>query len=277
MKNPIGVMQGRLLPKYMGRYQAHPVGYWQQEFQYAADLDLDCIEFILDYDKVESNPLLNDRGIDEIISLSDKTGVKIYSICADYFMEAPLHSRNEDSAQKNRKILKNLLDKTRRLGVKNIVIPCVDNSSLHNDEDIMRFYNGLSPLIETAENYDINLSLETDLQPNRFVELLDKFDSNKVTVNYDTGNSAALGYDIEQEFKCYGQDITDIHIKDRVLGGGSVILGTGSTNFRELFKSVKIYNYKGPFIMQAYRDDEGKSVFLSQLEWIKKYMVEYLN
>ena len=33
-------MQGRLLPKYKGRYQAHPVGYWQNEFDIAASLNL---------------------------------------------------------------------------------------------------------------------------------------------------------------------------------------------------------------------------------------------
>ena len=42
-------MQGRLLPKYKGRYQAHPFGYWQDEFPIASELGLDCIEFIFDY------------------------------------------------------------------------------------------------------------------------------------------------------------------------------------------------------------------------------------
>ena len=62
MKNPIGVMQGRLLPKYKGRYQAHPVGYWQDEFPKAAELGLDCIEFILDYNDAEQNPLMTQEG-----------------------------------------------------------------------------------------------------------------------------------------------------------------------------------------------------------------------
>ena len=30
LKNKFGIMQGRLLPKYQDRYQAHPVGYWQK-------------------------------------------------------------------------------------------------------------------------------------------------------------------------------------------------------------------------------------------------------
>ena len=28
----VGVMQGRLLPKFNGRYQAHPISYWKDEF-----------------------------------------------------------------------------------------------------------------------------------------------------------------------------------------------------------------------------------------------------
>ena len=43
----IGVMQGRLLPKYQGRYQAHPLDSWKPEFKIAKSKSLDCIEFIL--------------------------------------------------------------------------------------------------------------------------------------------------------------------------------------------------------------------------------------
>ena len=49
MKNKIGVMQGRLVPKYNNRYQAFPVGMWQNEFNIARDCGLDLIEFILDF------------------------------------------------------------------------------------------------------------------------------------------------------------------------------------------------------------------------------------
>ena len=52
LKNNTGIMQGRLLPKYQGNYQAHPVGNWQQEFKIANQLGLDCIEFIFDYHEI---------------------------------------------------------------------------------------------------------------------------------------------------------------------------------------------------------------------------------
>ena len=93
MKNKLGVMQGRLLPKYRGNYQAFPVGYWTDEFFIAKKLGLDLIEFILDHNDAELNPLLRDGGIEQIKSLMQKTGVSVEkrSICADYFMQAPLH------------------------------------------------------------------------------------------------------------------------------------------------------------------------------------------
>ncbi len=73
--NLLGVMEGRLLPKYQGRFQAHPVGYWQGEFSIAADLDLDCIELILAFNDYEINPLLRPDGPEELLRLSEQTGV----------------------------------------------------------------------------------------------------------------------------------------------------------------------------------------------------------
>ena len=52
----IGVMQGRLLPKFEGRYRVHPLGYWQREFAIAKAFNLDCIEFILDFDNLNESP-----------------------------------------------------------------------------------------------------------------------------------------------------------------------------------------------------------------------------
>ena len=58
-----------------------------------------------------------------------------------------------------------------------------------------------------------------------------------------------------EEFRCYGSKITDIHIKDRLIGGKSVILGTNA-DFGKIFKLLLKYQYKGLIIFQAFRDDE---------------------
>ena len=105
MQNKFGVMQGRLLPKYQGRYQAFPVGSWQNEFNIAKECGVDLIEFILDFNDADKNPLLEEGGVDQVKSTIKETGVSVQTICADYFMEAPLHSINNVTAQKSRKVM----------------------------------------------------------------------------------------------------------------------------------------------------------------------------
>jgi sugar phosphate isomerase/epimerase len=269
MIESIGIMQGRLLPKFQGRYQAHPVGYWQKEFEIAKNLDLGLIEFILDFNNFEINPLMTMQGLREIKALVDHTGVTVKSVCADYFMEAPLHSENLVIGEKSSLVLKQLIRNGAILGITDIVIPCVEQASLKNIEDQVRLVNKLTPLLDEAEKYNINLALETDLGPKPFLELLNMFDSERIKVNYDTGNSASLGYDSLEEFACYGDKISDIHIKDRQLGGGSVPLGSGDTDFNSFFTALSKIDYKGIFIMQVYRDDEGVDIFKRQFNWFK--------
>ena len=272
----IGIMQGRLLPKYMARYQAHPVSYWQAEFNIAKELGFDQIELILDYNEYKKNPLMNDDGIKQIKQSIKQTGIKVKSICADYFMEAPFHSVHQ---KKSEKVLKTLVKNAKKLNVVDIVIPCVDQSTLKNKEDFKMFVSSINKILPFAEKYGIFINFETDLNPKRFKSLLNKFDSNNVKVNYDIGNSASLGYNPKEEFKAYGDYISDLHIKDRVLNGGSVKLGMGNADFDVVFELLKKYKFKGNIIMQAAKAEkyiEDLSMVEEQKQFISRYIKKYL-
>jgi sugar phosphate isomerase/epimerase len=251
------------------------VNYWQDEFSVAASHNLDCIEFILDYDLYESNPLMSKDGIESIKKNIDLTEVKVKSVCADYFMEKPFHHTDSEIVKKSEMVMCELIRNCSTLNVTDIVIPCVDSSSLKNEDDFNLFIENTKKIIDNAEKYNINLNLETDLNPTLFEQLLSEFTSSKITVNYDTGNSASLGFNVIEEFKSYGHRITDIHIKDRKLNGGSVLLGEGDVNFKDFFESLKLINYDNPFIMQAYRDNEGVNVFKKQLSFFVNQLNKY--
>ena len=265
-------MQGRLLPKYQGRYQAHPIGYWEDEFEIAASLGVDLIEFILDYNDFEENPLMSASGCKKIIEIANQSDVKVKTICADYFMDAPLHSTDLNVATLSAAVLRELIINSRTIGVTDIVLPLVDQSSVRDSESQDQFIRAIEPFLPYLDENNMNLNLETDLDPTAFKSLLNQINSDRVTVNYDTGNSAGLGYDPEQEFAAYGDRITDIHIKDRVKNGFSVCLGQGSADFTQIFKCVQNYGYSGPFIMQAFRDDDGLEIFKTQLTWLKGFL-----
>ena len=144
-------MQGRLLPKYQGRYQAHPVNYWQQEFELSQGIGLDCIEFILDFNDAEKNPLLEKGGVDKILSLTDKTGVSVKTVCADFFIEAPLHSKDNAISELSQEVMKRLLNSLAELGVTDVVVPCVNQSSLANQQRVNRFVKQFTPCVHIAE------------------------------------------------------------------------------------------------------------------------------
>ena len=266
---PIGVMQGRLLPKYNGRYQAHPVGNWKSEFQIAQSLGLSRIEFILDFDGAEENPLLKIGGDSEINVACESTSVQVKSICADYFMASPMHVGTVVERSRSIDVLSRLISTANAIGVTDIVIPCVDESSLGGVEAMQNFAAAIKPNIKLAEDARVNLCLETDLDPQNFLSLLELIDSKAVTVNYDIGNSASLGYDPIEEFSAYGTVISDIHVKDRILKGSSVVLGSGSANFERFFSALRKVDYQGAFILQVFRDDEGLGIFKSQLDWFR--------
>ena len=271
----IGVMQGRLLPKIDGRYQAHPVDKWQDEFLIASDLGLSFIEFILDFDHFESNPLMSSDRCAQIFDLSQKTGVLVKTVCADYFMEAPLHSRNKNTASTSRKVLEILIFNASKIGVTDIVLPLVDQSSVSEPELRKRFVETFKPIVKMLNDANINICLETDLPPVEFAELIANLDSNKITVNYDIGNSASLGYSPADEFLMYGTRISDVHIKDRIFGGLSVPLGDGDADFHAVLRGLAQVNYTGPLIMQAYRDELGIDIFTKQLDWLRTLLERF--
>jgi hexulose-6-phosphate isomerase len=77
-------------------------------------------------------------------------------------------------------------------------------------------------------------------------------------VNYDSGNSASLGYSVTEEFAAYGERIGSVHVKDRVRGGTTVPLGTGETDFESFFAALRRIEYGGDLILQVARDEPGK-------------------
>lgn len=256
MKRPIGIMQGRLLPPFEGRFQAFPAHRWDEEFALARDVGLQCIEWIYEVPHEADNPLGTDEGLAKIHALTASTGVAVRSICADYYMERKLVTDGRVCADAVAH-LKWLIVRASRLGAAHIVLPFVDQSSLNGELDQRALHTALSELVPVAGHHAVELHLETDLPPAAFVDLLGTIDHRCVRANYDTGNSAALGYDPAVELTALRPWLGSVHIKDRVRGGGTVALGTGDTDFRTCLKQLTTAGYARPYILQAARDTVG--------------------
>ena len=72
-----------------------------------------------------------------------------------------------------------------------------------------------------TDKYSSNVSIlfEVDLNPNDVYNFIKPMNTNIFGINYDTGNSASLGFDFEEE-KNYFDYVKKYPHKDRILYSG---------------------------------------------------------
>lgn len=251
---PIGVMQGRLSPPVGGRLQAFPVDAWREEFPRAREAGLSCIEWIYEAETDGLNPLRSDAGIGEIRRLADQSGVRVWSICADYFLVERLVLPGGAVGDAAVQQLRWLIGRAAALGMRYIVLPFLDSSSLQSPQEIAAMRELLRVASSAAAQARIELHLETDLPALEVAAVLHDLSHPWVRANFDTGNSAALGHDPAQELTVLGPWIGSVHIKDRLRDGPSVPLGTGAADFAACFRFLRAAGFRGSFILQTARD-----------------------
>ena len=270
----IGIMQGRLSHPIHNTIQAFPENTWAKEFELAHKIGLDSIEWI--FDTFEKNPLM-EKKFHEINNLISKFQVNINSVCADYFMVNKLFNESENNIRKNLDILKQLAINCKNIGVKIIEIPLVDNSSLKSEKHKKELVENLDKILPEIKDLGLIINLETDLPPIEFLNLLNRFEKNMVFANYDTGNSASLGFNVNEELKILKHKIRNIHLKDRLFNGKTVPFGSGSTNFDKFFFMLKKIEYSGDLIIQGAREQEisPEENCVKYLNFTKQYLDKY--
>lgn len=280
LKHRYGIMQGRLTrPKGRG-IQFFPFDNWENEFYAAKKLGLDEIEFIFDYDQYEENPLWTKEGIERIEELKEDTGIEINAVCFDYFMRRPFFKAESGKwdmiKDENTMVIQKILAAMKQLDITLLEVPLVDDSSLKGELEKDAFREWLLEIAESADE-SIHFGLETDLNPEDFLDYLKAFNNPRIGANYDSGNSSGIGYNLYEEVTTLKDYIFNIHIKDRIYHGKTVQLGTGDADFESLFKGLSEIGYKHNFILQAARgiDGEEEKDISSQMRFVREYVNKY--
>lgn len=256
--NTLGFMQGRLSPLVDGKIQAFPWGSWQQEFPAAQGLGLGLMEWTLDQDRLYQNPLLTPEGQQEILELCQVYRMAIPSLTGDCFMQAPFWKA---AGQERTALEADFLAIARAcatVGIQMVVVPLVDKGRLDDaaqEDAVVEFMLGQADLFRAL---GLRIIFESDLIPTELARFIARLPAGGFGINYDIGNSAALGYNPVEEFAAYGDRIVNVHVKDRILGGTTVPLGTGNADFPTVFGLLRKAGYAGCMIMQTARakDDD---------------------
>jgi hexulose-6-phosphate isomerase len=262
----IGIMQGRLSPRIDGKIQAYPAKTWQREFQIAKEIGYSSIEWIIEK-PFEVNALMSKSGIQEINQVITDTGVKIDYVCADVFMQQPLVRMSQQTREENKNYLTNILLNAKEVGAIGVEIPFVDSSSIKNENEKIELILCMQDAFGLAKEIELKVSLETDLNPTSFRDLLERINLEHVQANYDIGNSASLGFNPIEEIKAFGNRILNVHVKDRILGGATVPLGAGNSDIKLVFQKLNEIGYSGGITMQAARGEDDVAVAKEQLSY----------
>jgi len=253
LDNRIGFMQGRLSSIIDGKIQAFPWNSWRDEFLVAKALRIPLMEWTLDQERLYENPLMTEIGRAEIRTLCKSNDIQLPSLTADCFMQAPFWKAAGVARIKLEKDFIAVAKSCSEVGIAILVVPLVDNGRLDNIEQ----ENELIHFLEAQENYfllhKIKIVFESDFSPNELARFIKRLNPAVFGINYDIGNSAALGFDPQDEFNKYGERVMNVHVKDRALGGTTVPLGSGNANFGIVFSELSQLNYQGNFILQTAR------------------------
>lgn len=257
MTSSIGFMQGRLCDMVNGQIQAFPWDDWQDEFKEAHRIGIHNMEWTLDQENLYNNPLMTELGREEIKYLGSTYNVDVISLTGDCFMQAPFWKASGPLKASLINDFRAIVKSCSALNIKIIVIPLVDNGSLASQLEEDELVETLLHESQNLLSLGVTIAFESDFAAANLQRFINRLPSELFGINYDIGNSASLGYDVNDEFLHYGDRVTNIHIKDRPLGGTTVPLGSGDADFEAVFKNLREYKYKGNYILQTARDVDG--------------------
>ena len=272
----IGIMQGRLTPSKGRGIQFFPFEEWKQEFCAGKEIGIQEIEWIFDYERYEENPIWTETGCQEICEAMADSGIIVRSVCFDYFMRRPFYKKKGERME-NLAFFSQVLQGMARIKARLIEIPLVDDSSVQNREEREKALELARDMADLARLENIVVGFETDMPPGKFTDFFEEIGRDNVAANYDSGNSSGLGYDPVEEIASLGERIANVHIKDRLLGNGTVPLGTGSADFVNVFDTLKKVGYHESFILQAARGEDGseKATIREQMKFVEGYIATW--
>jgi hexulose-6-phosphate isomerase len=253
----IGFMQGRLSPQVDGKIQAFPWEWWRDEFPAAEKIGIRLMEWTLDHDRLAENPLMTAQGQAEIKALSQRHNVRIVSLTGDIFMQMPFWRVTGAEREQRLREFEAVAEACAAIGIRFIVVPLVDNGAMTTPDEETCVIGEFGKRAAWLKARGLAVVFECDYPAQKLADFIAKFPEQQFGVNYDIGNSAALGYDSAEEIAAYFPRILNVHIKDRKLHGATVPLGTGNARLGDTIANLVQRGYRGFYILQTARAADG--------------------
>ena len=268
----IGIMQGRLSPPRPGRLQAFPWPSWESEFEQAAACGFDSIEWLIEADRHEENPILSAAGIEQIRARVAATGPTVSSLCADYFMAHPFFRVSSVERARSVDMLQTLVVHAAEAGIRTLLVPVLEEAELRTEAEKAILIDALREPLALARSRGVRIGLETELPAGEYRALVERAGDPALGVYYDTGNATAKGFDIGADIGTLGPYLCGVHIKDRARGGTSVWLGCGDADFANFFDALAKTGYAEAVVLQTPSGEAFLDAARTQRQFVERHL-----
>ena len=266
----IAIMQGRLCPKAPGQLQSFPWDCWPEEFDRARDLGFDAIEWLFDAPRWSENPICSAAGRREITRLTAGAGVAVSSVCAHWSTAGSLASPDLAVRARAVGILRDLREHCVQLGIRVVVLPCLEHGSLRAAGARERTAQALRAALGRDEGGP-RVALETDLPAHELAAFLGETGLKELGVCCDLGNATAQGLDPAHELRALAEQLLEVHVKDRTQAGISVPLGTGDTPLASALALLGELSYSGPLVLETPVEDDWHAAAQRNRGYVRKH------
>ena len=231
-------------------------------FKVARELGLDGIQ--LSYVPRHEIYDLREKNTQQVYLLeSEKYDIEIASMAMGIFNQKPF-ATDLDSLQ----WADECLDILHSLNQKIVLFAFFGKGNIKGQAKLQQnVISRLKELAPKAEKFGLTIGLETTLNKEEHMNILDSVGSNSVKVYYDTANMDRQGYDIYDEIRWLGKKnaICQIHTKE--IGNR---LGEGKVNFPKVKEALLEINYKEWLVMEAAVKGDWKESYLQNASYLRK-------
>jgi len=213
-----------------------------EAFKVAKSLHLDGVQF--SYDPEQTLNLKSVEFQTSVLSASKEQNIEISSLAMGVY--------NKYAFAKGEQTLiwaYECLDIMSAINQKLVLFAFFGNGDIKGKhKEIRSVIDRLKHLAPVAEKKGLTIGLETWLNQEEHMFILDAVGSNAVKVFYDTANMHKMGYDIHEEIRWLGQKgaLSQIHFKEN-----GKRLGQGSIDFEAVRDDLIAINYKDWIIIEG--------------------------
>jgi L-ribulose-5-phosphate 3-epimerase len=181
-------------------------------------------------------PLDDPEIVSRYLNLSTEHRIPINGTCVD-----KLHDNGLKSDKLAIQWVLDAIRLTSALKTKVLLLPFFGKWAIQNQDEGNAVGDALREIAPEAEKAGIILGLEDTISAENNVRIVDRSKSKQVSVYYDTGNSAAAGFDVVKEIRWLGSArICQFHLKDN-----PHYLGEGTISFPRVIEAIREIGFTG--------------------------------